>query len=255
MESSHYVYIYKDKKNTIKYIGYGKEARRAISHERKTHNASLSELINDENYNIHIAGPFDSEITARSVEAALISALTPNFNKKQERSEWCFRPIAVKKEYADRLIMKSIKKSDLLINHRQILFVKISNANFEDRVGYDIASPPSDEAIVARVEKSWQLNKLLPKWCKNPKNSPSLVIGVIGSPGSQIIAAALEIDTNKWDEIEIGKHSLITLPLKDKTMLDVDNLRGRKIDRVVKLSFGRNRNDFFRILKRNFSLT
>jgi len=247
MNGGFFVYIYKDKKQNIQYVGYGKNSKRAISHQAKTHNKSLEELIESGGYSVHIAGPFDDEVTARTVEAALISAIDPFCNKKQEKKEWRFRPIGVKPELTFRLAEAPLQLSDLLIDNKKILFVRISNINFSDRVGYDISTPPNDSAIVARVKKYWQLNKYIPQWAENPSESPSLLVGVIGSPGSQIIISSMEIDINKWDDLDVHKGGLVEVPLKNAQELDMHDLRGRKIDKSVGLKFGGIRSQFFRI--------
>jgi len=225
MNGGFFVYIYKDKKQNIQYVGYGKNSKRAISHQAKTHNKSLEELIESGGYSVHIAV----------------------CNKKQEKKEWRFRPIGVKPELTFRLAEAPLQLSDLLIDNKKILFVRISNINFSDRVGYDISTPPNDSAIVARVKKYWQLNKYIPQWAENPSESPSLLVGVIGSPGSQIIISSMEIDINKWDDLDVHKGGLVEVPLKNAQELDMHDLRGRKIDKSVGLKFGGIRSQFFRI--------
>ena len=249
MNENFFVYIYKDKNDNIQYVGYGKNSERAVSHQTKTHNKPLEELIMGGEYTVHIAGPFDSEITARSVEAALISALDPFCNQKQEKKEWRFRPVGVKPELSFRLSEIPLQTEDLLKHNKQVLFVRISNIDFANRVGYDISSPPKDEDIVARVSKFWQLKKFIPKWIENPIESPSLLIGVVGSPGSQVIISSMEIDTNSWGDVEIHEGGRIEIPLKNPQQLDMHNLRGRKIDKSVGLKFGAIRPQFFKILK------
>lgn len=248
MNSSFYVYIYKDKKQNIQYVGYGKNSKRATSHQSKTHNKPLEDLIKNGDYSVHIAGPYDDEVTARTVEAALISAIDPFCNKKQEKKEWRFRPIGVKPELTFRLTEPPLQLSDLKIDNRQILFVRISDINFSDRVGYDISSPPKDSEIVARVKKYWQLSKYLSYWAENPTESPSILVGVTGSPGSQIIISSMEIDIQKWGKVEVRKNGVVEVPLKTPKNLDFQNLRGRKIDKAVGLKFGGIRSQFFKIL-------
>ncbi|WP_320151697.1 hypothetical protein [uncultured Tolumonas sp.] len=248
MNNNHFVYIYKDQKSSIQYIGYGKNPERAVSHQNKTHNKTLEELIKNGEYTVHIAGPFEDEMTARAVEAALISALNPFCNQKQEKKEWRFRPIGIDGSLAYRLSESPLKKDDFLKKHNQVLFVRISNENFSDRVGYDISSPPSDEEILSRVRKYWQLNKYLPDWVENPKESPSLLVGITGAPGSQIVIAATEIDTKLWGETEVHHKGRIEIPLKNN-QIDISSFRGRRVDVSVGLKFGAILPKFFNILK------
>lgn len=250
MKKNHFVYIYKDLSDKIHYVGYGKNTERAISHQSKTHNKPLEQLIKDKKYTVHIAGPYESELIARTVEAALISALNPLCNKRQEKNEWRFRPIGIDSSLADRPSLNSLQKSDFLKNHHSVIFVKISDINFSDRKGYDISSPPTDIEIIERVVKYWQLGKHLAEWIAHPDESPSLLVGVTGRPGSQMVIAALEVDRSKWKDVEIRKNGIIEIPVKSSS-IDTNQLRGRRIDLSAGVRFGAVKSKFFHIINVN----
>ncbi|MCG9755436.1 hypothetical protein L1D40_09445 [Shewanella insulae] len=250
--ANHFVYIYKGSRGEIHYVGYGKEDVRAVSHQSKTHNSELAKLIKTNKFSLEIAGPFEDERMARAVESALISAIDPFCNKKQEKKEWRFRPIGVTPSLAERPTERPLNRKDFLGSEGTTLFVRISAKDFADRKGYSLSSPPSDKAVMERVQKYWQLGRYLPDWIESPEASPSLLIGVTGSPGSQMVIASMEIDTTQWDNLEIGKGGLIQIPLKDQSELDALNLRGRRIDIAAGLKFGGFRSEFYKILKRNY---
>ena len=62
----------------------------------------------------------------------------------------------------------------------------------------------------------------------------------VAPPGRQIVAASLLIDRSKWAECESrpGDKGRIRIPLSQPDNLDTFGLRGRRISRNAKLSFG-----------------
>ncbi|MBB1419185.1 hypothetical protein H5200_17685 [Pseudoalteromonas sp. SG43-7] len=57
----------------------------------------------------------------------------------------------------------------------------------------------------------------------------------------------MEIDINKWGDVDIHKGGLVEVPLRNARELDMHEFRGRKIDKSVGLKFGRIKSQFFRI--------
>src|SRR3954470_23541409 len=68
--------MYRRLDGTIVYVGRGLTPDRAQSHTGGSHNPALTELIATGEYDLEIAGPYDSYEIAMEVEAAMISALT-----------------------------------------------------------------------------------------------------------------------------------------------------------------------------------
>jgi hypothetical protein len=68
--AEHYVYMYRDDKNKVRYIGYGYQAARATSQQSTSHNPQLEAFLTDKNsqYSLEIAGPFATEIMGRAVK-------------------------------------------------------------------------------------------------------------------------------------------------------------------------------------------
>ncbi len=248
----HFVYVYKDLKGRIEYVGYGKNAERARSHQSNTHNELLESVIESGKYSLHIAGPFNDENTARAIEAALISCVEPKCNKKQEKSEWRFRPIGITEDYSDRLVEPALTRKDIISAcDGRVMFVRISDKELSNRKGYNLNDLPNDNEIVDRVEKYWQVNKFIETWTEKPEKSPKVLIGINGAPGAQVIIGALEIDQSGWKDAEVKSGGLVTIPLLNKNELDAFSLRGRKVEKAVELKFGAIKPHFFKILKMN----
>jgi len=90
--------------------------------------------------------------------------------------------------YTDRLIEPELERPDFLglqgPSPMSILFVIVNDVDLDEGpVGYNPANPPSDEQIYERVDRWWQLQKMLPQWTSAPSESPGLLIGIYGSPG------------------------------------------------------------------------
>jgi hypothetical protein len=253
--TNHYVYLYRDERGRARYVGYGERPTRATTHQIASHNLNLSKFISESKFTIEVAGPFGAEDIGRTVETALISALKPDLNVNQGSSIHRFRPLGVPVEYAERPSLPLLSRSDFLLAQGvtpvPVLFVYISNQDFGDgRSGYDLAHPPSDDQVLARVEKWWQLKKFVPGWSAEPGQSPGILIGVHGSPGSQMVIAAIMIDRTGWRTAEPFEHGggKICVPLLPTPNLDAFHFRGRRIDRAAGLAFDSFASAFFVVL-------
>ena len=247
------MYLYIDACDRVRYVGYGGKPRRASSHQAGgSHNDKLNDFLGKGKYRIEIAGPYGSECIGRAVETALISALKPDFNIDPGPSRLRFRPFGVPTDFAERLIEPEINLTDFLVaqgpDPTPVLFVIMTGIDLEERVGYNPASPPTDDQIRQRVDRWWQLERVLPSWKLKPEMSPGLLIGVFGSPGRQIVIAATRIDSNNWNNAEIVRGGKISIPLIDPLNLDAYRLRGRRIAKNAGLRFGGISAQFFMIL-------
>ena len=252
MSGKYYVYLYKDSKNgKIKYVGRGARITRATAHQLKSHNKELEAWLAKQTFKLEIAGPFENELTSKAVEAALISSHSPTYNKRQEASKFIFRPVGVPDKYVTRLQKPPLTRDELFKGSTtKIILVRITDKDFHDRVGYNQVSPPGDEEVVARVEKYWQLGRedLLENWKVNKKDSPTLLLGISGSPGNQIIIASLEIDTKRWGEVEVLKYKKIVIPLSKANYLDKFGLRGYRLSKDAEIRFNSIAPEHFRII-------
>jgi hypothetical protein len=252
----HYVYLYRDRNDRPRYVGYGVQSGRATSHLTGSHNERLNRFLEARDYRLEIAGPFNTEREGRAVETALISALKPDLNVDPGQSQWRFRPLGVPLDFADRLVEPELVLADFLIRQgprpNPVLFVINSSSTFADsRVGYDPASPPTDEQIRARLERWWQLAKYRKTWGANPSLSPGVLVGVFGSPGRQIVIAAASIDQSAWGRAEDCPEGggRLRVPLLEPVDLDACGLRGRRISLDAGIRFGGIPSQFFAILR------
>jgi len=240
---SHYVYLYRDTKGKPRYVGYGKGTSRASDHLSESHNPALNDFLAHGKYTLEIAGPFGTEETARAVETALISALQPEYNRDPGQPRWRFRPLGVPEHFAHRLGLPPLTRVDFLQQdegtHRcPVLFVRISGENFEDgRVGYDPATPPTDDQILERMDRWWQLGQHVAAWRVEPERSPAVVVGVHGKPGAQIVIGTVNIDRSRWATAQ-EDGGYYQIPTSGPRDLDALELRGRRISADARIKFG-----------------
>ena len=119
---------------------------------------------------------------------------------------------------------------------KPILLVKVNEDIKDGRPGYDPSKPVDDSAILARVEKSWALQKHMDEWIKKPELSPGLLLGVFGKPGEQFIIASLVIDQNNWRSAKRDGERFI-VPILQKDEMDAFKLRFRRIRSDAKIGF------------------
>jgi len=239
----HYVYIYRDTRGRIQYVGYGRGTDRPTLHLTGSHNEGLNAFLESRQYRLEIAGPFGDAQTGLAVETALISALNPECNVALGETRWRFRPLGVPLTFAERQVEPELLFEDILDAQGEdrvpVLFVIVSGADLADeRVGYNPANPPSDEAIRVLVDHWWQLQRFVPEWTADPGSSPGLLIGIHGSPGRQTIIASLRVNREGWATAETDVGGMLRVPLVDPPDLDAFSLRGRRVSPAAGLKFG-----------------
>ncbi len=252
----HFVYLIRDRTGRPIYVGLGEKPGRPNDHATsRAHNQDLSEQLGDNQYSVEITGPFGSSEIAKIVEAAVLSSIsaTPSIskflcNKNDGASKWRFRPIAVPLKLATRTNEPPLTGEDLYqlaAKSGPLLFVFINDKDFDDgRKGFHPEKIPSDEEILSRMEKRWQVRHRLEGWEKTPRNFPKILIGVTGPIESRRIigAARIHVDRNgKWQigEEHFHKQGRVTVPV-DKTgkiSLDYQALRGKRISADSGLKF------------------
>jgi hypothetical protein len=241
---SHYVYLYRDERGHARYVGYGECVTRANAHLIKSHNPKLAEFVLKEKFTIEVAGPFGNKETGLLIETSVMSALKSDFNVVKGQTHARFHPLGVPDDYADRLLLPSLQRQDFITVQNNplmpVLFVIVGDQDFNDgRIPYDPANPAADDQIQERVEKWWQLSSYIPQWTRTPNESPGLLVGINGRPGSQIVIASLEIDRAAWSNAATYSRGegKISVPVLPTPKLDAFNLRGRRIDRAAELAF------------------
>lgn len=253
MEASateHYVYIYRNKKQKIRYVGYGKSAARSVSTQRSP---EMLDFIRRKKYTVEIAGPYGTEAIGKAVETALISSLHPDLNSPRAPGAKCyqFRPVGVPAKCAERLSLPHLQREDLRdCGACPALFVQISERDFDGkdkRKGYLLHAPLPDKDLVARMEKWWQLGRHVEAWEDSPEESPVVLIAVAGPTLRRVIIASVLIDAKKWS-LSQSNAGLYQVPLIVRKNLDAFGLRGRIISPDAGIKFGAITPHFFAIL-------
>lgn len=235
----HFVYQYLDRSNgATVYVGYGMATDRALSHAKTSHNDGLRAWLEKGAFELRIAGPYASKKEGFAVEAALISAISPKFNKHPGNGPK-FRPLGVPEELAERPSMTPLTVAEIGTQAGGALIVYIAPGTTmaDGRPKYDPAHP--DPATVAiDVEAWWQIGRHLAGWSDAPDAGPQVLVGAYGRPGHRFVIGSYKIDTAQWgaDKAEnTDSRGRWRVPLVDKTHQDTAELCGRRIE---SLKFG-----------------
>lgn len=175
------------------------------------------------------------------MEAALISALAPAFNRITPP---VFRPIGVPgalmhRQCEDPLSMEKVRRIT-----GGAIFVRVKRGNHHITPHLDLTAP-TDTAITAHSRAWWHLGEAPSRWEADPASSPRALIAVAGPPSSaRYILAAYLIDAYGWRTAR-RSGSLWEVPLQAGTSLDTFALRGRRLPDV---RFSRRRQDLVRII-------
>lgn len=240
MNSEHFVYLYSTQTGKPIYVGYGKEVSRALSHTSNSHNKELERWLDKNKYELKVSGPYRDENEAKNIEAAMISALHPRFNKVPGNGPK-FLPVGVPPKLWERPRMGSLSLSQIGHLTGGALFVYLAGDTiFDDgRTTFD-PGLPLDRDAVSNIEKRWDIGSLLRKWEKHPEIAPNILIGVHGAIGHRFIVGALAIDKTRLGDPQYktfkGNQNRWQVPLKTRTELDEFELRGRLVTNV---KFGR----------------
>lgn len=238
MSNKHYVYLYRDLAGKPKYVGYGQNVARALSHTEKSHNQRLKAWLAKNSFDLSIAGPYKSESEAKVVEAALISSMNPEFNIAPGEGPQ-FLPIGVPPELWERPRMKPMTLAEIGRETGGALLVYLSAGDFlrDGRRKFN-AALPSDAEAVSNIEKNWDIGSLIEKWKTKPELAPKVLIGIHGKVQHRFIVGALEIDRERLSDPEFIRHEQHwarprrLVPLVDKLNLDKSELRGRRVEGI-----------------------
>lgn len=238
MSQEHFVYLYRTPAGAPVYVGYGHHAERAISHRGASHNQEFKEWLNSHDFDLQVAGPYSSESEAKSVEAALISALSPKFNKAPGDGPG-FSPLGVPPQLSSRVQQPALTLSEIGILTGGALLVYLAPGDLlpDGRRKFDVAQP-SDEDAVRNIERNWDIEALLPTWTGDPTTAPRVLIGLHGKPKHRFVVGALEIDTQRLGEDQFMHKSprwprhRWQIPLVNRQQLDMCGIRGRRVDNI-----------------------
>ena len=178
MAGKYFVYLYRTNSGTPKYVGYGTHVDRALSHPGKSHNPKLRAWLERNQFDLSVAGPYESAREAKCVEAALISSLSPEFNVAPGEGPR-FRPIGVPAKLEERLSQPELSLRQLGRRTGGALLVYLSPGDFlkDGRRKFDPADP-DDSVILHDIEGYWALHQLRKRWAAKPKQSPKVLLGV-----------------------------------------------------------------------------
>ena len=244
LSGDHYVYLYREPSSLKpRYVGYGMSPTRALSHPGNSHNVDLRNWLEADSYDLQIAGPYRDRQEGLNVEAALISSLTPTFNRSPGDGPK-FRPIGVPGELADRLLLDPITEAEVGLRTGGAMAVYLAPGSFtvDGRTKLDPARPDT-EAIALNAEAWWQVDRHIEEW--RIGGGPRVLVGVYGPLGRRFIVGSFVIDTTRWgeDPQDNKQGSIWRVPLADRKDADAAQLRGQ---RVTGIKFGRPRWDLYK---------
>lgn len=232
--AEHFVYLYQSSRGRVVYVGYGRQTRRSMAHPQAGH-AEFRKWLKANAHEVRIAGAYRDAEEAKAVEAALISALEPMFNRAPGDGPR-FVPLGVPLELAGRARMAPLTPKQIGKRARGALIVYLAPGELlaDGRKKFDPSQPVDDDAV-RNAERWWQIGNLQDRWAEHPAETPNRLIGVHGRIGHRFIVASLKIDRRR-----LGDESLRSprnrarwqVPLVDRTDLDSSGLRGRRVDGV-----------------------
>jgi predicted GIY-YIG superfamily endonuclease len=231
MAKMFHCYIYRRPDNgKILYVGYATEVSRAFT---DGHNEKITEFVNSgEDYEIYISGPYRDEEEARNVEAALVSALRPEFNQIEQPGKK-FHPLGIPEEFSSRRSEPTLDPHELGRATGGCIIV-YCNLTSQLKSGASKVGPTSfsDQVILDNIKGHWAVKKFLPLWGSNPETSPTSLVAVQGTVKDRIIIASAQINSENWLSTPSApwESRLFEIPLLLKSGLDMFGLRGRRVD-------------------------
>lgn len=244
--SDSYVYLYRDATGPgVRYVGFGHRPARALSHAAHSHNDDLERWLSRGQYRLEIAGPYPDARSGLAVEAALISAIRPQFNRSPGTGP-TFVPMGVPPNLADRVLEPRRSEEELARLAGGALFVYLSDGTVmtDGRMKANSASPDT-QVLVAAAEAWWQIGPLLDYWRSRPEQTPETLVAVHGpAPRSRFVLGSFRIDVRRLltGDLERQASGLWHIPLADRDDADAAALRGR---RFTEIRFGRGRREYF----------
>jgi hypothetical protein len=235
MGRAHYVYLYRSASDPgrVRYVGYGENLERALAD--RPDNPAFTGWLERGNHQVEVAGPYGDEDVARQVEASLISAIDPEFNRVAGSGPK-FVPLGVPPELKERPTLDPLALSELGRRTGGALLVYLAPGTqlSDGREKYDPAYP-ADEVIVSNIEGVWDLGRHLDEWRRRPDQGPQVLLGIYGpKPARRFVVAATRIATSRWGspELEVPDQGRWRVPLADPGDLDACELRGRRVGGV-----------------------
>jgi len=238
VSDAYYVYLYRSIAGVPKYVGYGMSVERALTHAGHSHNDALRSWLTRGEFDLSVAGPYRDEAEGKRVEAALISALRPEFNRAPGDGPK-FVPLGVPPELSDRPTHDPLALADIgrLTGGALLVYLAPGDLLGDGRRKFDPAHP-DDAIVVSNIEGNWDIRRHRDDWTADPASGPQVLVGIHGkNVAHRFIAGAAQIDTSAWfrSDLEDPDRPRWRVPLHQPVDLDVNELRGR---RVTDVKFG-----------------
>ena len=238
LRNEQFVYVIRDPETyEVRYIGRGKHLDRPLSHLKGSHNEGLNKFLTAlarQNIApiIEWAGPYNDEISAKSVEAALISVHWSKrlLNKRLEDRLLSFRsftipPNLTKRQYDDRLSRAQVRK----MGGALVVYVNAKNFHEDRRSGALPKLNVTDDEICDRVSKWWQISQEVSEWKTGSVAQPKYLIGLTGPTERRWVFASMEINHGGWPDAS-PPHGLWQVPVRNKRPYnDAGGMRGRLV--------------------------
>ena len=225
-----FTYIYRSPANgKILYAGFATDITRV--HEI-AHNKNVSENLGK--FEILISGPYRDEAEARNVEAALISAIDPEWNEVQGTGHK-FRPFGVPPELVIRRTEPDLGVSEIgKITGGAIIVLSQESAVLKHNVQKLTPNLFEDGVVLGNIREYWNIKKYIDEWSGSYDLSPKVLVGVQGPIGSRLIVGSVNIDTAGWLDTPVADHdkNVHRIPTMVDSSLDCYELRGRKTSNV-----------------------
>jgi hypothetical protein len=248
---NHFVYLYrKANGGEIVYVGYGGLPQRSMAHPGIGHNPPFVSWLAKNRFQLEVAGPYGSASEAKRLEAALISAIGPRFNRTGSDGP-IFSPVGVPPELwrRPRLLPLTIPQVGRKVGGALIVYLSPGDRLNDGRKKFDVAAP-EDEDAVSNIEQAWAIGPLLRIWEERSDLKPKAVVGVTGPKDYRVVVGCLAIQGNMLGDpnFKSASRGRWKIPLKDRSNPDYMSLRGRRVDGAT---FGRFSHDLHIWVDRN----
>lgn len=234
-QDKYYCYLYRDQKtHKVLYVGYATYADRALT---PGHNEDVLALGKGQrSFDIWIAGPYDSEETARNIEAALVSAISPELNRI-EQPGIKFGPLGLPSSLVGRRAMPELDVHDIgrMCGGAIVVYCNFTSELKSGKPKLTLTNF-SDDVVFANIQDHWHVKKFQKQWIEEPESSPRTLVAVQGPTSDRFIVGAAQINVGGWATTPAPKWqpSLRRIPLHHEMGLDNHQLRGRR----AKVKFG-----------------
>jgi hypothetical protein len=229
-DGKYFCYLYKDQKTKkVLYVGYATFADRALT---PGHNEDVLKLSQGERpFDILIAGPYTSEQEARNVEAALVSAISPELNRI-EQPGIKFQPLGMPANLAGRRPLPALDIHEIgkLTGGAIVVYCNLTSGLKSGKQKLTLTNF-GDDVVFDNIQEYWYVRKYLQSWIDNPHSSPKMLVAVQGPYEDRVIVGAAKINESEWSSAPVAEwdKSVHRIPIERNAGLDCAELRGRRV--------------------------